>query len=145
MSKLSVTREFHVRTEGRGRKRIRRGPKSATVDCVPRVAKLMALAIRFDELISYGTVTDQAELARIGQVTRARLTQIMNLLSLAPTIQEQLLFLSADAADPHGAITERHLRRVSAPVDWSTQRKLLRRMKVGRSMRRESASIQLRT
>lgn len=53
----------------------------------------MALAIRRDQLIFDGEVTDQAELARLGHVTRARLTQIMNLLCLAPDLQEQILFL----------------------------------------------------
>lgn len=59
----------------------------------PRVAKLMALAIRFEQLVRDGNVADYAELARLGHVTRARLTQIMNLLALAPDIQEATLFL----------------------------------------------------
>ncbi len=53
----------------------------------------MALAIRLDQLIRDGVVADQAELARLGHLTRARLTQIMNLLCLAPDLQEQILFL----------------------------------------------------
>jgi len=44
---------------------------------------LLALAIRLDQLIRDGVVADQAELARLGHVSRARLTQIMNLLYLA--------------------------------------------------------------
>jgi hypothetical protein len=61
---------------------------------IPRVAKLMALAIHFDELIRSGVVADQTELARIGHVTSPRVTQIMNLLCLAPDIRETLLFMS---------------------------------------------------
>lgn len=49
----------------------------------------MALAIQLDELIRDGEVTDKAELARLGHVTRARLTQTMNLLCLAPDLQEK--------------------------------------------------------
>ena len=60
---------------------------------VPRVAKLMALAIRFEQLVADGVVGDYAELSRLGHVTRARMTQIMNLLHLAPDIQEAILFL----------------------------------------------------
>jgi hypothetical protein len=60
---------------------------------LPRITKLMALAIRFDTLVSRGEVQDYADLARLGYVTRARITQIMNLLNLAPDIQEALLFL----------------------------------------------------
>ena len=46
----------------------------------------MALAIRFDELIRAGVVADYADLPRLGQVTRARVTRVMNLLNLAPDI-----------------------------------------------------------
>jgi hypothetical protein len=60
---------------------------------LPRIAKLMALAIRFDTLVSRGEVQNSEDLARLGYVTRARITQIMNLLNLAPDIQEALLFL----------------------------------------------------
>ena len=60
---------------------------------VPRVTKLMALAIRFEEKLGEGHVRDMAHLARLGHVSRARLTQIMNLRLLAPEIQEDLLAL----------------------------------------------------
>ena len=53
----------------------------------------MALAIRFETLIREGVVANQAELAELAMVSRARVTQIMNLLNLAPEIQEELLFL----------------------------------------------------
>jgi hypothetical protein len=53
----------------------------------------MALAIRFEGLLRKRTIRDLAELARLGGVTRARMTQIMQLLDLAPDIQEQILFL----------------------------------------------------
>ena len=61
--------------------------------CIPRIARLMALAIRFEGLLRDETIRDYAELARLGRVTRARMTQIMKLLDLAPDIQEQILFL----------------------------------------------------
>jgi len=50
---------------------------------VPRVSRLMALAIRFEGLIRDGVVRNQAELARLEHVSRARVSQIMNLLNLA--------------------------------------------------------------
>src|SRR5690606_20620100 len=58
---------------------------------VPRVTRLMALAQRFEHLLERKAVRDQAELAELGHVTRARVTQIMNFLHLAPDIQEALL------------------------------------------------------
>ncbi len=60
---------------------------------VPQVAKLIALAHRFEELLRRGQVADYSELARLGRVTRARISQIMNLRSLAPDLQEEVLFL----------------------------------------------------
>ena len=58
---------------------------------VPRITRLMALAIWFDELIRTGEVESYAELAKIGGVSRARVTQIMDLLNLDPTTQTALL------------------------------------------------------
>lgn len=87
---------------------------------VPRVARLMALAIRFERLIRERVVADYAELARLGHVSRARVTQIMNLLILAPDIQEQILFLplTTEGRDP---IREHDLRPIAAEPDWAKQ------------------------
>jgi len=87
---------------------------------VPRITKLMALAIRFEHLLANGAVRDQTELAELGHVTRARVTQIMNLLHLAPAIQEEILFLPrvTEGRDP---IAERQLRAITAEVDWRRQ------------------------
>ena len=90
---------------------------------VPRVARLMALAIRFDRLIRDGVVADQAELARLGHVTRARLTQIMNLLNLAPDIQEAIVSLSSSIRGTD-TLTERQLRPIAAVADWNKQRRM---------------------
>ena len=83
----------------------------------------MALAIRFDQLVRDGVVADQAELARLGNVSRARISQILNLLSLAPDIQEAILFLPRveRGKDP---VTERDLRSIVAEVDWGRQREM---------------------
>jgi hypothetical protein len=51
---------------------------------IPRITRLMALAIKFQAMIDRGEVKDYADLARLGIVTRARITQIMNLSLLAP-------------------------------------------------------------
>jgi hypothetical protein len=57
------------------------------------LARLIALALHFDQCIRAGVVADQAELAPLGHVSPARFTQIMYLLSLAPDIQEEVLNL----------------------------------------------------
>jgi hypothetical protein len=78
-------------------------------------------AIRFDDLIRSGEVTGYAELARLGHVSRARLSQITSLLSLAPDLQEKVLFLprTLKGRDP---IQLRHLLSISAVSDWCRQR-----------------------
>ena len=90
---------------------------------VPRITRLMALAIRFEGLVRAGAVPDYAALARLGHVSRARLTQIMNLLLLAPDIQEQILFLPRidQGRDP---IQMAQLQRIALTWDWRRQRRL---------------------
>jgi hypothetical protein len=63
---------------------------------VPRISRLLALALRMEQMMEEGRVKTYSELAQLGQVSTARITQIMNLLHLAPDIQEQIL--SPDAA-----------------------------------------------
>jgi len=94
-----------------------------TLRSISRIAKLMALAIRFEELFGDGTVRDYAELARLGGVTRARITQIMKLRQLAPDLQEQILFLS----DVKG-LNERNLRPIVQQLDWCQQRRMFRKI-----------------
>jgi hypothetical protein len=87
---------------------------------IPRVTRLMALAVKYQEMVDRGDLRDYADIARLGYVSRARITQIMNLSNLAPDIQEALLF-------PEGPIPpERRLRGVVAEVGWKAQRRLWR-------------------
>jgi hypothetical protein len=117
--------KVHFQATRRGKKRAVIGEKpvgaGAPAGNLPRVTRLMALAIRFEGLIREGEVRDLAGIARLGHVTRARVTQIMNLLHLAPDIQEALLNLPRveRGRDP---VTERDLRPIAALVDWRKQR-----------------------
>ena len=83
----------------------------------------MALAIRFEQLIQAGEVADYAELARLGHVSRARITQIMNLRLLAPDLQEQLIFLPRIEGG-HDSVYLRHLQSICAMPDWKKQRRM---------------------
>ena len=123
MSELTVTKSFRVRRDRHGRKRLKAGAEVQS-ESIPRIARLLALAIRFDGLIRKGVVADQAELARRGLVSRARLTQIMDLLLLAPAIQESLLRLETDRMTR--AITERQLRKICGFTSWAAQLALWR-------------------
>jgi hypothetical protein len=86
---------------------------------IPRITRLMALAIKFQEMVDRGEVHDYADIARLGFVTRARLTQIMNLLLLAPNIQEVLL---SEMPPMQNSIPERTLRAVAQMVLWEDQK-----------------------
>ena len=94
-------------------------PADGTDSPLPRAARLLALAIRLDRLLRAGEFRDYAELARLGRVTRARMTQIMKLLDLAPDIQEQILFLPS-----RNGLNERNLRPIVKRIDWDEQRRL---------------------
>jgi hypothetical protein len=122
---LTVEGTLHfVRAGKGGRREGRVGPKPTPAPGrVPRIARLMALALKFERLIRAGAVSDYAELARLGHVTRARVTQIMNLLHLAPGIQEAILFLPAidRGRDP---LVLRDLQPVAVTLDWRRQRKM---------------------
>jgi hypothetical protein len=108
---------------------------------VPRVSRLMALAICFEHLVRDGAVADYAELARLGHVTRPRMTQIMNLLNLAPDIQEALLLLPRveRGKDP---ITERELRPIAAVVEWGKQRRRWRQIDARRELTQYKSSFE---
>lgn len=98
------------------------GDKSPTRPTIPRITRLMALAIKFQDMVDQGEVADYAEIARLGYVTRARLTQIMNLLLLAPDIQEAILF---QTEAPQGrSVGERGWRTLTAEPNWKRQREL---------------------
>jgi hypothetical protein len=88
---------------------------------LPRITKLMALAIKLQPDVEAGRL-DYKELAALGGVSRTRITQIFNLLQLAPDLQERLLWL-----EPHGTgrepLPEKALRRLSAIWDWEQQRR----------------------
>ena len=88
---------------------------------IPRVARLLGLAHHFQALLTQGVFGSQTELAQVAGLTRARITQIMNLLFLAPDIQEEILFLPR-VTKGRDSVTERDLREVLKTLMWTEQR-----------------------
>lgn len=133
---ITVESIIHFRRRGRGsRKEMCKGQRpvaSVPAGRVPRISKLMALAIRFEQMVRTGEVADYAELARLGHVTRARITQIMNLRLLAPDLQEHLLFLPRIESG-RDCVYLRQLQSIAAAADWRTQRRLWKRLGIGMS------------
>ena len=64
MSRITVTQKVHFRTGRQSRKELQGGQPQPPVlpGRVPRVSRLMALAIRFDQLVRDGVVDDYAEI-----------------------------------------------------------------------------------
>ncbi len=121
---ITIESSFHFSTGRTGRKQLRNGlapkPNPAPPDPIPRVARLMALAIHFDGLIRQEIVRDYADLARLGGVSRARITQIMNLLNLPPWKQEEILFLEGRGRG-RDTVTEREMRTFDQQRLWAGQ------------------------
>jgi hypothetical protein len=98
---------------GRGTPKPPREPKT------PRVVELLRKAIEWQALLEFGKVASQAEIARQEGITRARVTQVMGLLRLAPEIQEKIL-TSPDTLYRY-PVTERMLRSIEAISNQTDQ------------------------
>ncbi len=95
---------------------------------VPRVTQVMALAIQFQDMLQRGEARDYADLARLGCLTRERMSQIMELIWLAPDIQRELL----ECKPTHTTrfpISELAVRRIAAELAWVAQRAAWRKLK----------------
>jgi|SRR5687767_14761652 len=116
MSTVDV--EIAIRSKGRNRLKNPTEP-TASAPRIPRITRLMALAIKFQDMVDRGEVRDYADLARLGYVSRARLTQIMNLTLLASDIQEHLL-----AAEDRLLPSESRIRQTCETLWWPDQRRV---------------------
>lgn len=90
---------------------------STTIPKIPRITKLLALAHHLQDLLDQGVVRDYADIARLSGLSRARVTQIMNLTLLAPKIQEEILLPGNNKLSE----SEQTLRNVLKKLDWKTQ------------------------
>jgi hypothetical protein len=88
---------------------------------LPRIAEVLALAIGFDEMIRRGLAKDHSDLARLGCISKERVSQVMRLVWLAPDIQQEILTLPRT---PRGRfhVGEVALRHVASKMMWGEQR-----------------------
>jgi hypothetical protein len=100
---------------GRAERRSAATPKQASTK-LPRITRLLALAHHLQGLLDQGVVRDYADIARLTNLSRARVTQIMNLMLLAPQIQEEIL-----SAGPNRSLKEHAIRMVLKTVVWEEQ------------------------
>src|SRR3954449_6467272 len=95
---------------------------------VPRLSRLLALAWRMQQLVRSGTVRNYTELATLGHVSRARVSQIENLLLLAPDIQEEILFLP-EVKGGREPLRLRQVLPITVVLCWKKQRRMWRELK----------------
>ena len=126
-----------VKAEKTTIRQLRSGGGAERRERVPRIARLLALALKFEELIGLGTVSNYASLAQVANVSRSRVTQMAGLLNLAPDIQEEILFLGRHDAE-HFRISEPSLRKMTATLLWNQQRE---QWKALRRPRRNSTEV----
>ncbi len=130
MTTTTVEMCVHFRRQARGRQELHEGDQpNGSVEGlarIPRVARLMALALRLERLLLDGLVRDHAELARLGHVTRARISQVLTLVHLAPDIQEEVLFLRGGYRGTELLLAD--LRTIAVLTDWVDQRRRWRKL-----------------
>ena len=113
MSPKGLRVEFSVQRPGRPQVET-----PAAKDSVPRVARLLALAHKWEDMVRRGEVKDYAEIAKLMGLSRARVTQICALALLAPTVQDALLL---DETVPQ-SVPDRVLRPIIGKPEWHRQR-----------------------
>src|ERR1035441_2843247 len=88
---------------------------------LPRITQVLAMALQFQEMIDRGEIRRHADLARLGCVSRERISQMMVLTWLAPDIQEAILRLPQM---PGGRFlfSEGALRKTARLPLWEDQR-----------------------
>ena len=112
--------ELHRERRGR-RQRFSASISDAPASRPARVAVTLAMAHRIRQGILAGEIQDQADAARRLGLTRARLSQILDLTNLAPDLQEEILFL--EVIDGRESLRERALRVALRTASWDEQRR----------------------
>ena len=111
-------------------------PKPPKEPRTPRVVELLRNAIEWQALLESGEIANQVDIARREGITRARVTQVMGMLRLAPEIQQHILSLPEAVHRP--ASTERALRPI-AQIDRQKQADAFQELQ--RQVRGKAASV----
>ena len=95
------------------RRRAEPRPREKRADAHPvsRAARMLALAHYVEGLVEGSQVKGYAEAARQLGITRARMSQVMNLLNLSVLVQEELLLGTVHHS-------ERRLRALVTNAEW---------------------------
>ncbi len=89
-------------------------PQATPKPQATRIARMLALAYFVERQIEVGAIKDYADAARRLGVSRARMSQVVDLVNLAPSVQERIL--GGDIM-----IAERNLRGPLRDPLWKNQ------------------------
>ena len=118
---FTITVPVHIKRDRRARKVVRQGPEpDKPPDPTPRIARLLALAHKWESMVRAGKIHDYAQIARLTRLTRGRVAQICSLTLLAPPLQA--VILRSDSSPP----SARDVRRIAKLVGWPEQLKASR-------------------
>ena len=80
----------HIKRDRRARKVLAQGETPKAEESVPRMARLLALAHKWEGMVRRGEA-DYTELARRHGLSDARVSQICSLVMIDPAVQERIL------------------------------------------------------
>jgi hypothetical protein len=119
---VSIKMKVHFALGNHNHRLLRKGkpPKYSKSTRLPRITRLMALSVKYEQLLAKGLVKSHRELADLAGVERSQISTILRFRLLAPHIQEWLLNLpeSEKGSDPVGMID---LRAIATHVSWEKQ------------------------
>ena len=122
---VKIQLQSSVRQINRAPKEVRPVSESAVKrGRLPRITQVLALVLQFQEMVDRGEVHKHADLARLGCVSRERISQLMALTWLAPDIQEVVLRLPQMPGGRY-PVTEGALRKIARMPLWEEQRLVL--------------------
>ena len=127
--------QIHFRQGKAGQKELQVGaeiPSKLPSGRLPRLTRLMALALKFDDLLRRGEIRDCATLAKLGRITRARVSQIMTLTLLAPDLIEEILFLPRIEQGREPLVLG-DLQKLTQEASWPEQRRLWKKLRQRRT------------
>jgi len=87
----------------------------------PRLRQSLILAHQLQSLFREGKASDYTQVAKWLNVTHARICQLLNLVLLAPEIQEEILLSGEDEIDQ---LTEHRIQKIPMTVDWQKQKEM---------------------
>jgi hypothetical protein len=109
--------DFHVPLNQLKNVRVRHN-SGRSIHNEPRLRKSLLLAYQVEQIISEGRVKDFTQAARWLNITKARLSQIMNLLNLSPSIHEEILLTDSPKLRE---LSVDKIQHIALESDWAQQ------------------------